>query len=51
MEEKKRLFYVAITRARKHLILTGHRVNDWDYTKPPSCFLGNLLEKSSILDK
>lgn len=39
IEEEKRLFYVAITRARKHLILTGHRINDWDYSKPPSSFL------------
>jgi DNA helicase-2/ATP-dependent DNA helicase PcrA len=42
LEEEKRLFYVALTRARKHLIFAGHRVNDWDYSKPPSSFLKNL---------
>ncbi|MCX6865266.1 MAG: exonuclease domain-containing protein, partial [Verrucomicrobia bacterium] len=43
LEEEKRLFYVALTRAKRHLILTCHRTNAWGHAKPPSSFLHNLL--------
>ncbi len=43
LEEEKRLFYVAITRAKRHLILTCHQNNDWGRPKPPSSFLKGLI--------
>lgn len=42
MEEEKRLFYVALTRAKRHLILSSHAVNDMGYAKPSSRFLAGL---------
>jgi DNA helicase-2/ATP-dependent DNA helicase PcrA len=43
LEEEKRLFYVAITRAKRHLILSSYQTNDWGRTKPPSSFLKGLI--------
>jgi DNA helicase-2/ATP-dependent DNA helicase PcrA len=43
IEEEKRLFYVAITRAKRHLILTNHCTNDWGHAKPKSSFLAGLI--------
>ncbi|MEI6655983.1 MAG: 3'-5' exonuclease [Verrucomicrobiota bacterium] len=43
LEEEKRLFYVAITRAKRHLILSSHQTNDWNREKPPSSFLNGLI--------
>ena len=43
LEEEKRLFYVAITRAKRHLILSSYRINDWGREKPPSSFLTGLI--------
>lgn len=43
LEEEKRLFYVAITRAKRHLILSCHQTNDWNRVKPPSSFLNGLI--------
>jgi DNA helicase-2/ATP-dependent DNA helicase PcrA len=43
LEEEKRLFYVALTRAKRHLILSSYRMNDWVYEKPPSSFLSGLI--------
>jgi superfamily I DNA/RNA helicase len=34
LEEEKRLFYVAITRAKRYLILPSHATNDNGYDKP-----------------
>jgi DNA helicase-2/ATP-dependent DNA helicase PcrA len=42
LEEEKRLFYVAITRAKRHLVLTSHLNNDWNRAKPASSFLAGL---------
>lgn len=41
-EEERHLFYVALTRARRRLIATAHRRNDWNYPKAPSRFLAPL---------
>lgn len=38
-EEERHLFYVALTRAKRRLIVTAHRRNDWNYPKAPSRFL------------
>ncbi len=43
LEEEKRLFYVALTRAKRHLILSSYRMNDWGHEKPPSSFLTGLI--------
>ena len=43
LEEEKRLFYVALTRAKRHLILTSHQINDWGKNKPLSRFLTELI--------
>lgn len=43
LEEEKRLFYVAITRAKRHLILSSHATNDNGYDKPPSSFITRLI--------
>ncbi|MEI6702272.1 MAG: 3'-5' exonuclease [Deltaproteobacteria bacterium] len=43
LEEEKRLFYVAITRAKRHLILSSHAANDNGYDKPTSSFLMRLI--------
>jgi DNA helicase-2/ATP-dependent DNA helicase PcrA len=42
LEEEKRLFYVALTRAKRHLILTSYQTNDWGHSKPPSSFIAGL---------
>ena len=42
LEEEKRLFYVALTRAKRHLILSSYQINDWGHEKPPSSFLTGL---------
>jgi DNA helicase-2/ATP-dependent DNA helicase PcrA len=42
LEEEKRLFYVAITRAKRHLVLSSHLNNDWNRAKPASSFLAGL---------
>lgn len=42
LEEEKRLFYVSLTRAKRHLILSSHQHNEWDRPKPPSGFLNQL---------
>ncbi len=36
------LFYVALTRAKRHLILTSHLNNDWNRAKPASSFVACL---------
>ena len=43
LEEEKRLFYVALTRAKRHLILSSYQINDWGHEKPPSSFLTGLI--------
>ena len=42
IEEEKRLFHVAITRAKRHLVVTSHGTNDWGRNKIPSGFLAGL---------
>lgn len=42
LEEEKRLFYVAITRAKRTLYLSGHDRDDWDRARKPSAFLAGL---------
>jgi superfamily I DNA/RNA helicase len=43
LEEEKRLFDVALTRAKRHLILSSYQINDWGHEKPPSSFLTGLI--------
>lgn len=45
LEEEKRLFYVALTRAKRHLVLTSHQRNERDYTKGPSPFLISIVDR------
>jgi DNA helicase-2/ATP-dependent DNA helicase PcrA len=42
LEEEKRLFYVALTRAKRHIILSSYGISDWGHEKPPSSFLAGL---------
>lgn len=42
IEEEKRLFYVALTRAKRSLFLSSHQENESGYAKPPSSFLTRL---------
>lgn len=43
LEEEKRLFYVAITRAKRHLVITSHEKDNWSREKKRSSFLGGIL--------
>lgn len=45
LEEEQRLFYVAMTRARKRLFITRHAVNRYNYRRPPSPYLG-LIDRA-----
>lgn len=42
-KREKRLFYAAITRAKRHLVVTSHLNNQWNRKKPPSGFLYGLF--------
>lgn len=42
VEEEKRLFYVALTRARRRLFISCHDLSDTGWHKGPSPFLRNL---------
>lgn len=42
LEEEKRLFYVGLTRAKKNLIISGYRKNQWGYSKGSSQFISYL---------
>lgn len=44
LEEEKRIFYVALTRAKKHLTITYARVNTKGYWQQPSRFLSSIPE-------
>ena len=44
LEEEKRIFYVALTRAKKHLIITYAKVNGKGYWQQPSRFLSSIPE-------
>ena len=39
LEEEKRLFYVALTRAKRHLVVTSHLNNEHYRTKSVSSFI------------
>ncbi len=43
IEEEKRLFYVALTRAKRHIVLTSHGTNEWGKKNLPSRFLNRLI--------
>ena len=45
LEEEKRIFYVALTRAKKHLTITYAKVNAKGYYQQPSRFLSSIPEK------
>lgn len=45
LEEEKRIFYVALTRAKKHLTITYARVNGKGYFQQPSRFLSSIPEE------
>lgn len=45
LEEEKRLFYVAITRAKRHLVLTSHLITDRNFSKSPSPFLKPIIQR------
>lgn len=42
VEEEKRLFYVAMTRAKERLFISSHRCNEWNRYNPESQFLQPL---------
>lgn len=42
IEEERRLFYVAITRAKKRLFISSYEENDRGYSTKPSRFLSGL---------
>ena len=42
LEEEKRIFYVALTRAKKHLTITYAKVNAKGYWQQPSRFLSSI---------
>lgn len=44
IREKLRLFYVAITRARKRLIITRSKLNEWGYKNRPALFWDPLAK-------
>lgn len=44
LEEEKRIFYVALTRAKKHLTITYAKVNANGYWQQPSRFLSSIPE-------
>ncbi len=45
LEEEKRIFYVALTRAKKHLTITYAKVNTKGYFQQPSRFLSSISEE------
>lgn len=45
LEEEKRIFYVALTRAKKHLTITYARVNTKGYWQQPSRFLSSIPDE------
>lgn len=42
LEEERRLFYVAITRAKRELYLTRYACKMGNFTSQPSCFLSDI---------
>jgi DNA helicase-2/ATP-dependent DNA helicase PcrA len=42
VEEERRLFYVAMTRARRRLFLSGHARNERGYECRPSAFVADV---------
>jgi len=36
--EEQHVFYVAMTRAKQRLFISGHKYNDWGYRREPSRF-------------
>ena len=47
LEEEKRLFYVAMTRAKKRLFISAYLKNSWNKCTKPSNFI-NLIPKEFI---
>jgi DNA helicase II / ATP-dependent DNA helicase PcrA len=45
LEEEKRLFYVAITRAKKHLFISAHEKTDWGKFTNHSRFINLIPQK------
>ena len=45
VEEEQRIFYVALTRAKKHLTITYAKVNAKGYFQQPSRFLSSISEE------
>ena len=46
LEEEKRLFYVALTRAKRHVVVTSHTSDAWGRNKRPSGFLTFIIYPS-----
>jgi DNA helicase-2/ATP-dependent DNA helicase PcrA len=44
LEEEKRLFYVALTRAKQYAFLSSYQKNDRGYSKKPSPFIASIPE-------
>lgn len=42
IREELRVFYVAVTRARRRLFLSGHAINRRGYQNPPSQFFRTI---------
>ncbi|WP_163936229.1 3'-5' exonuclease [Paraferrimonas sp. SM1919] len=45
LEEQKRLLYVAMTRAKKQLVIGTYARNKWGYPKYPSTYIAPLLDR------
>jgi DNA helicase-2/ATP-dependent DNA helicase PcrA len=50
LEEERRLFYVAITRARSYVLLSGSWWSTGKTVRAPSCYLAELVEAGMLSD-
>jgi len=48
LEEEKRVFYVAMTRAKKRLYITGYRRNGRGFNTRPSRFI-QMMRKENVV--
>jgi DNA helicase II / ATP-dependent DNA helicase PcrA len=51
LEEEKRLFYVAMTRAKKRLFISGFLEDSRGYSKAVSQFIDDIPSQSKLVDK
>jgi DNA helicase-2/ATP-dependent DNA helicase PcrA len=48
--EEQHVFYVAMTRAKKHLYISGHRYNEWGRDRHLSRFIGSIDERFLLFE-